>query len=200
VAREDVDEVVPCQPAHCRRCGRRLTGGRDEPVRPQVVGLPLLTPHVTAYQFQRGQCARCGVTAWGQLPAGVPGPGGGPRLARLIALFCREVVGLPRAVGAVCQRERTVKRALRPAVQQARADVRSQDTNSDGTPWKEWGRRRWLWAAVTPAVRAFQIAPARGAPVLAELLGKADTGVVTSDRAKAYAARPLQRGPLGWAH
>jgi transposase len=50
VARAGVDEVVPCQPPPCRRCGRRLTGERDEPVRHQVVGVPLLTPHVTEYQ------------------------------------------------------------------------------------------------------------------------------------------------------
>jgi hypothetical protein len=48
-------------------------------------------------------------------------------------------------------------------------------------------------------VSVFQIALARRAPVLAELLGKRDAGVVTSDRAKAYDSRPLQRRQLCWA-
>jgi transposase len=211
---EQVDEVVKCQPTHCRRCGQQLTGEEYEPVRHQVRELPPLKPHVTEYQLHRLSCLRCGITTCGQLPPGVPAYGYGPRLASVIALgsgayrlskrkvvsFCRDVVGIPLAVGEVCKIEQTVKHALRPAVQQARAYIQTQDTNIDETPWRERARRRWLWVAVTPQVSVFQIAPARGAPVLAELLGKQYSGVVTSDRAKAYDSHPLPWRQLCWAH
>src|SRR5262249_53534935 len=59
---------------------------------------------------------------------------------------------------------------------------------------------RWLWTAVTEKASVFQIAPARGAPVLRELLGQQYPGVVTSDRAKAYDSHPLQKRQLCWAH
>jgi transposase-like protein len=91
---------------------------------------------------------------------------------RKIASFCRDVLGIPLAVGEVCKIEQTVKQALRPAVEQARAYVQAQDTNVDETPWREHGRRRWLWTAVTAKVSVFQIAPTRGASVFLELVGQ----------------------------
>lgn len=71
---------------------------------------------MTEYQLHRLRCARCGVVTCGQLPAGVPAHGYGPRVASVIALcsgayrlskrkvasFCREVLGIPVAAGAVC--------------------------------------------------------------------------------------------------
>jgi transposase len=183
-------------------------------VRHQVVELPPLKPQVTEYHLHRLLCARCGITTCGQLPRGIPPRSYGPRFASLIALcsgayrlskrkivsFCRDVLGIVLAVGEVCKLEQTVKRALRPAVQQAHAYVRTQDTNVDETPWRERSRRRWLWTAVTPQMSVFQLAPSRGAPVLRELLGEGYAGVVSSDRAKAYDTYPLQKRQVCWAH
>jgi len=211
---EQVDEVVTCPPTHCRRCGQPLTGEEGEPVRHQVIELPSLKPHVTEYQLHRVCCPRCGITTCGQLPPGVPAQSTGPRLASVIALcsgayrlskrkivsFCREVLGIGLAVGEVCKIEQRVKRALGHAVRQARAYIRTHDTNIDETPWRECARRRWLWTAVTPLVSVFQIAPSRGAPVLQELVGTSYGGIITSDRAKVYDTHPLQRRQVCWAH
>jgi transposase len=210
----DVDAVVSCPPRTCRRCGARLSGEACGLVRHQVVEFPPVKPHVTEYQLHRLQCARCGVIPCGQLPAGVPPHGYGPRLTSLVALcsgayrmskrqvasFCQEVLGIPLAVGEVCKIEQRVRRAIAPAVQQARTYVQSLDTNVDETPWREHSHHRWLWTVVTAKVSVFQIAPARGAPVLQELLGERYTGVVTSDRAKAYDTRALAARQLCWAH
>jgi len=212
--REDVDEVIACPPPSCRRCGAPLSGDPDGVVRHQVVEVPPVKPHVREYQLHRLRCGRCGVLTCGQLPAGVPAHGYGPRLASLIALcsgayrmskqqvasFCREVLGVPVGASTVCKLEQRVRRALRPVVQQARAYVQLQDTNVDETPWRERARRRWLWTVVTPQVSVFQIAPTRGAPVLKELLGNFYPGLITSDRAKVYDTHPLQRRQVCWAH
>jgi transposase len=211
---EQVSEVVTCLPTHCRRCGHHVEGQDAHPLRHQVVELPPVTVQVTEYQIHRLYCPGCGITTCGQLPAGVPAQGYGPRFTSLIALcsgayrmskrqiarFSQDVLGIPLATGEVCKIEQRVKRVLRPAVQQARAYIRTQDTNVDETPWHERSRRRWLWTVVTPQVSVFQIAPARGAPVLQELLGASYPGIVTSDRAKAYDTRPLRRRLLCWAH
>jgi transposase len=117
-----------------------------------------------------------------------------------VASFCREVLGVSLAVGEVCKLQQAVRRALAPAVQQARAYVQGRDTNVDETPWREHSHRRWLWTVVTAKVSVFQIAPSRGAPVLQGLLGKGYEGVVTSDRAKAYDTRPLRDRQICWAH
>jgi transposase len=44
---EQVDRVVSVTPRHCRRCGGRLAGGVGDPVRHQVMELPLVRAHVT---------------------------------------------------------------------------------------------------------------------------------------------------------
>jgi hypothetical protein len=49
---------------------------------------------------------------------------------RMGASFCAEVLGVPLALGEVCQVEQTVAAALDPAVHEARADVQQQDVNS----------------------------------------------------------------------
>jgi transposase len=119
---------------------------------------------------------------------------------RKVASFCRDLLGIPVAAGGVCKIEQRVRRARRPAVQQARAYVQWQDTTIDETPWRERARRRWLWTVVTPQVSVFQIAPTRGAPVLRELLGKSYSGIITSDRAEVYDTHPLTRRQICWAH
>jgi len=83
---EEVDAVVPCVPPHCRRCGGALTEAAGNPVRHQVVELPVLKVQVTEYRLARRLCVRCGLTTCGQLPGGVPRQGYGPRFASFISL------------------------------------------------------------------------------------------------------------------
>src|SRR5262249_15733248 len=160
---ERVNEVVTCQPTHCRRCGQRVDGQDTQPLRHQVMELPPITVQVTEYQVHRLYCPGCGITTCGQLPAGVPARGDSPRFTSLIAVgsggcgmgrgqvggLGQDVLGTPLGTGEVCKIEQRVKDALRPAVRQARAYVQAQHTNIDETPWRERARRRWLWAAVT---------------------------------------------------
>jgi transposase len=211
---EQVKEVVPCQPSTCRRCGVALQGSDPHPLRHQVVEVPLPTPEVIEYQLHRLPCAQCGVTTCGTLPAGVPATCYGPRLASLVALcsgayrmskrmvvsFCTEVLGVPMALGEVCQVEQTVAQALDLPVQAARAYVQTQDANVDETTWWEHARRGWLWVAVTQWVSVFAIRASRGAKVLREILGEEYEAVLTSDRAKVYNRHPLRQHQLCWAH
>jgi transposase len=169
---------------------------------------------VTEYQLHRLACAHCGITTCGTLPAGVPSSGYGPRLAslvglcsgayrmskRMVANFCTEVLGVPMALGEVCQVEQMVAAALVPPVQEARAYVQDQDTNVDETTWRQQQQRVWLWVAVTRWVSVFLIRPSRGAKVLKELVDVSSGAVLTSDRAKAYNGQPLRHRQLCWAH
>ena len=211
---EQVDEVVVRTPVHCRRCGGALQGSDAAPLRPQVVEVPPPVPYVTEYQLHRLACAGCGVTTCGTLPPGVPAHSYGPRRASLVgrcggayrmskrrvASFCAEVLGVPLALGEVCQVEQTVAVALDTAVQEAQAYVQAQDVNVDETPWREQQRRVRLWVVVTQRVSVCCIRPSRGAKVLWELLGEEYGGVLTSDRAKAYTGQPLHSRQVCWAH
>src|SRR5574342_185787 len=50
-------DVVPCMPTECRRCGKPLKGADPEPLRHQVWELPEIQPIVTEYQQHRLVCA-----------------------------------------------------------------------------------------------------------------------------------------------
>jgi transposase len=209
-----VKEVVPCKPQQCRRCGSSLQGSDSQPLRHQVVEVPPCMAEVTEYQLHRLVCGQCGLTTCGRLPAGVPQSGHGPRLASIVALgtgayrlskrlaasLCSEVLGVPLAVGEVCRVEQTVTQALEAPVQEARTYVQMHDANVDETTWWERVRRGWLWVAVTQWVSVFVIRASRGATVLRELVGVEYEGVLTSDRAKAYAGQSLRRRQVCWAH
>jgi transposase len=118
----------------------------------------------------------------------------------MVAHFCTEVLGVPLALGEVCQVEQTVAAALAVPVQEARAYIHAQDANVDEPSWRQQQRRVWLWVAVTRWVSVFLIRTSRGAKVLRELVGASYTAVLTSDRAKAYNSQPLRHRPLCWAH
>jgi transposase len=119
---------------------------------------------------------------------------------RRVATFCTDVLGVPLALGAVCQVAELVTTALEPAVQEARAYVRTHPVNGEETTWREQRQRGSLWVAVTQWVSVFLIRTSRGATVLRELLGKGYRAVLTSDRAKAYNGHPLHKRQLCWAH
>jgi transposase len=214
VSVEEVDEVITCKPTQCRRCGQGLTGSDPEPWRRQVVELPPVRPHLTEYQLHRLRCPGCGITTSGEFPTGVLPTCYGPRLAsvvalctggyrmskRMVASFCREVLGIELSVGEICQIEQTVTKAVAPAVEEAAVYVQNCDANIDETPWKERHQRRWLWTMVTTQISVFTIATGRGVAVLQELVGEWYGGILTSDRAKAYDSYPLRTRQLCWAH
>ena len=50
---EQCDHVQPLKPTECRRCGQKLSGNDQEPLRHQVWELPEIKPHVTEYQRHR---------------------------------------------------------------------------------------------------------------------------------------------------
>jgi transposase len=211
---EQVQEVVVCKPTQCRRCGEALQGDDPEPLRHQVLEVPPPTLQVTEYQLHRLVCARCDLTTCGTLPPGVLPVSYGPRLAslvavcsgvyrmskRMVASFCTEILGVPMAVGEVCQVEQTMCAALASPVREARGYVQGQNVNVDETPWRQQQQRAWLWVAVTQWVSVFCIRASRGAKVLRELLGEGYGAVLTSDRAKAYNGQPLPRHQFCWAH
>ena len=211
---EKVNDVIVCTPTQCRRCGHALHRSDSYPHRHQVVELPPPSLRVTEYQQQRLRCEHCGITTCGELPAGVPTTGYGPRFTsivalcsgayrmskRMIAQFSRDVWGIPLSLGAVCALEQVVRRAVQEPADEARDSIQWSDTNVDETRWREQQRQVQLWTVVTPQASVYAIRRSRGAKVLQELLGKDYAGTIGSDRAKAYDCYPLRQRQLYWSH
>ena len=211
---DQVEQVIPCKPEQCRRCGERLRGSDPQPWRHQVVELPPVRPHITEYQRHRLKCAHCGITTCGDLPVGVGPTYYGPRLAgvvalctggyrmskRMVASFCRDVLGIELSLGEVSPIEQMVTSAVAPAVEEAAVYVQSCDLNIDETPWKERGKRCTLWTMVTTQLSVFAITTGRSVAVLQELVGEWYCGFLTSDRAKVYDSYALRKRQVCWSH
>jgi transposase len=205
---------VPVKPETCRRCGEALQGDDPEPLRHQIIDLPVPKPDVTEYQLHRLACRCCGTVTCAQLPAGVPAGHEGPRLQataailtgayrlskRQVETMMADLYGVPLSAGEVCALEQQTSAVLAPVVEELRDFCRTQPANVDETGWRQERRRAWLWVAVTELATVFHIACSRGAKVLHDLLGDEYRQVLTSDRWSAYNGQPLCYRQVCWAH
>lgn len=210
---EQVDAIVPCIPESCRRCGCRLSGHDDEPIRHQVFELPEIKPHITEYQQHRLGCSKCGITTCGALPQGVPTHSAGPRLTAFVsllmahyrqskrrtALFLESILNIPASPGWICKLQNQTTQALRVAYERLLGQLpRQTRLGIDETPMKQAGRNTWLWSFVAEKFSVFKIRPSRSGTILDDVLTDRFDGIVTCDRAKMYWRLPSLQ--WCWAH
>jgi transposase len=209
---EQCQEVVPCVPTACRRCGQPLTGTDPEPLRHQVWELPEIKPNVTEYQRHRLLCA-CGCSTCGELPAGVPTGQGGPRLIafsgllmacfrqskRRAAQFLSMILNQPASPGWLVRLQDRAAEAVQPAYAALANQLPVQPVlRIDESPTKEGSRKAWVWTFVAGLFTFFACRTSRGADVPKQLLGEDFPGIINCDRARMYWA--FGRLQWCWAH
>lgn len=212
---EEVDKIQTCKPKACRRCGKALTGNDPNPHRHQVIELPKVKATVEEFQLHALECETCGITTRATLPAGVPTSSFGPRLQALVAVLSgayrlskraieelvEDAFGVPIALGSISNLEQATSEVLAAPVEEiARAIAKEPIVHMDETGWFEQSKRAWLWIAVSTRMALFAIRHSRGAKVAKELLGKAFSGILISDRWSAYEWVDVLRRQLCWAH
>lgn len=212
---EEVDERHDVKPACCSGCQCALRGEDAEPVRRQVVELPVMKPLVIEYRLHALCCRRCGTTTRAELPSDAPTLGFGVRLCAMVALLsgkCRlskrttqallkDGFGVEVGLGSISNIERETSRTIASAVEVAREHVRgSPVVHPDETSWRQARRNAWLWTAATPEVTVFRIDRSRGGAVARELLGANFDGVAVSDRYSGYSWLPVEQRQVCWAH
>lgn len=203
------DDVQRLKPTECRRCGAKLAGSDQEPLRHQVWELPEIKPLVTEYQRHRLACPCCGETTCADLPVGVPQGQSGPRLMALTAMlmayyrqskrrtaeFLTALLGQPCCPALTVKIQNQVTAALRPSYEEAASELPTQEhLNIDETATKQENDKAWLWTFVGRLFTVFAVRPTREATALGVFLGHAFRGIVTCDRAKMY----WQVGRLQW--
>ncbi len=209
---EQVNEVRELIPATCPRCQRKL-GGRDPaPLRVQTTELLPIKPYVTEWQQHRLVC-ECGEAVTEPLPAEAK-LGFGPRLVAMMGLLTgcyrlskrdavsllSDVTGVVLSTGGLSGSEERVSEAVAQPVQEAKAWVQRQPSaHMDETGWFQKCKRAWLWVMTHGAVAVFLVNWRRSQAVAKDLLGQF-TGVVVSDRAKAYNIVSGKRHQFCWAH
>ncbi|HVI52810.1 MAG TPA: IS66 family transposase [Candidatus Sulfotelmatobacter sp.] len=209
---EQCQDVVPCVPSECRRCGRPLAGVDPEPLRQQVWELPEIRPLVTEYQRHRLVCA-CGCSTCGDLPPGVPAGQAGPRLIafagllmacfrqskRRAAQFLSLILNQPATAGWMVLLQGRASDAVLPAYHELAARLPAQPVlHVDESPTKEGQSKSWVWTFVAATFSFFACRTSRAADVPQELLGTDYAGVVHCDRARMYWA--FGRLQWCWAH
>jgi transposase len=208
----ECQEVVPCIPRACRRCGRELRGLDAEPLRHQVWELPEIKPVVTEYQQHRLLCS-CGRSTCGELPVGVPTGQAGPRLIAFVALlmacfrqskrraayFLGTILNQPGSPGWMVSLQNRAAEAVQPAYQELAEQLSGQGTmHIDESPTKEGRAKAWVWTFVAATFTVFACRLSRGAEVVQQLLGKTCKAVIHCDRARMYWS--FGRLQWCWAH
>jgi len=209
---EQCQEVVPCLPSECRRCGKPLTGTDAEPLRHQVWELPEIQPLVTEYQQHRLVCS-CGCSTCGELPHGVPTGQAGPRLIAFTALlmacfrqskrraaqFLSMILNQPASAGWMVLLQNRAAEAVLPAYEELAEQLPMQTVlNIDESPTKEGQAKAWVWTFVAATFTFFACRTSRAAEVAKDLLGSAFSGVIHCDRARMYWS--FGRLQWCWAH
>lgn len=214
----EVDQFVPLVPDRCEQCQRRFSD--DARVHAavwatqQTVEIPPVCAQVTEFQQKGLHCASCDAWTVAEWPADLSWVG--PRLQAIAAclsgrfrLSRREVgealIDLfgPKAdlsLGTMANLEQATSEALAAVHEQAhRVAQRARMANIDETGWYQRSKLAWLWAMSTSGVIVFRIDPHRGHDALAALIGKF-SGVLASDRGRAYLRWPAKVHQLCWAH
>jgi transposase len=209
---EQCQDVVPCVPTECRRCGKELTGADPEPIRHQVWELPEIQPIVSEYQQHRLTCS-CGCSTCGELPHGVPTGQAGPRLIafagllmacfrqskRRAAHFMSLILNQPASAGWMVLLQNRAAEAVAPAYYELAEQLPEQPVlHVDESPTKEGSAKAWVWTFVATTFTFFTCRTSRAADVATDLLGTDFGGVIQCDRARMYWA--FGRLQWCWAH
>src|SRR6266536_3435806 len=215
---DHIDAVRDHHPDRCPSCQTVLHSMlRDAcAVRTQYVWeLPQIRPYITAHHYHTVCCPGCGDLVTATRPADVPPGSFGPQTAATVAMLhgryrlsdreiphlLHDLYGLPISVGSVVDLQQVVSSAIAPIYTAIQTTIQQQPTiNMDETGWKEAGKRRWLWVAVSRVATLFHVATSRAGKVIATMVGTAFGGVVTSDRLKSYRALPVDQRQVCWAH
>lgn len=219
VAEDRLDEVFDHWPASCSGCGAALDPADrqtvGEPHRHQVTELPPTAVIVAEHRAHALCCPGCGHATRAELPQGVRASAFGPRIQAAIALLsvrnrisrrdaselCGELFGAQVSTGsvdAICQR---ASGALASPYAELREAVKDAPVLwVDETGWRNAGKKRTLWGAVTDTSAAFHIAADRHERELPVLIGEGFAGIVSSDRWWAYDSLDPARRQVCWAH
>ncbi|WIG93032.1 IS66 family transposase [Myxococcus sp. SDU36] len=214
VAEEKVSEFKHLFPSACENCWTPLSPeGGTRVRRYQSVELPPLKAHVTQWVRHGVECPRCNHETWAST-APIPASPFGPRLSAVVGLLTGvyhlsrrsavrllgDVLGIDISLGAVSAVEARVSEAVKPAVDEAWAQVLSAPVkHTDGTQWLEGCQARALWTIASSMATVFKILTDGKSRTLAALFGL-KLGVLVSDRATALNFWAMEARQVCWAH
>ncbi|MEE9390979.1 MAG: IS66 family transposase [Planctomycetota bacterium] len=214
---EQVGRFVDFFPEQCEHCAAALPRRANccSPKRYQIIELPEFKPDVTEYRRYAVDCESCGRETLAEYDAEkIPQTAFGPRLMstlatltgvyhisrrRTVALLS-DFLGVRISLGAVSTVEARVSEALKPAYDEAWAEVQKGEVKyTDGTTWLQASSLLTLWTIATAVATVFKVL-ANGTKKTLEPLYGAQYGILVSDRASSLNFWAMERRQICWAH
>jgi transposase len=208
-------KVSSYKPNRCAHCDSTRLGEPELAHRHQVVYLPQQAAPVDEHQAYACICQDCDRRTVAPIPPEVLASAFGPCVVALIAQLSGEyrlpkrsiqklllsLFGISISVGAICDQEQTVARALgQPYAEAAQAVKQAQVVNADETGMRVARHKAWLWVAVAELATVFLVAPHRNGEAAQALLGNEFERVLGADRWVSYEAVVVELRQLCWAH
>jgi hypothetical protein len=211
------------KPSNCNACGYELQGEDLQPIRHQIIDLPVLKPLVVEHRLHELECEHCGAKTRAVLPEGISAKCYGARLAAFVAflsggsrqsfrqaqMFLSQVFDMEISRGSINRMRQEVSESVASAVDEAKTYVQQQNVmNCDETGYRQQNKdgnnpdnkKAWIWVLVTPLVSVFMITLSRGQKIAQELIGEGFTGYVGSDRYSSYSWLKEEQRQLCWSH
>ncbi len=198
-----VDHQVQCKRDCCPHCqAKKLKRLQEAPFVWQQVELPEIRALITQFNCLKYQCAKCGYRCVGQLPKGVPLSAFGSRLMAYIAYLTgrfhvskREAMTLVKDLydvdlseGSVVNIEENMTNALEEIYEKIHRLVLDGafPRHFDETPWRDHGRRHYVWIGTTQVAAYYKIDPHRSTKAFLQLIGTSTSNPSVTDRYNVY--------------
>jgi len=195
-APERVDETVEHTTDRCPDCGGPLPEESSETRTRYTEDIPPVQTIITQHIIHRYWCARCGKMVEPPVDAALPRMQIGIRLLIMTAYmhyfmgvtisnirtWMSTFASFEISAGGLSAAWKRLAQWLMPQYEQiAREARRSEVLHVDETGWRVAGRTWWLWCFTNIRLVYYTIAPCRGSPVVAAVLGELFPGILVSD-------------------
>jgi len=209
---EQCNEVVPCVPTECRRCGKELSGVDADPIRHQVGNFRKSSRSSRSFNATDSSVRAVAPPA-ANCPKACPRDKQRPQLIAFTALlmacfrqskrraaqFLSMILNQPASAGWMVLLQNRAAEAVKPAYDELAERLAEQTVlNIDESPTKEGQAKAWVWTFVAATFTFFACRASRAADVVKGLLGEDYNGVIHCDRARMYWA--FGRLQWCWAH
>lgn len=200
---ERINHHVECKRECCPHCyEKKLKPLSDTPFSWQQVDLPEIEAIVTQFDCLKYKCQSCHKRCMGTLPEGVPFSAFGPKLMAFIScltgrfhmskreamLLLKDLYKVDLSEGSVINVEENVAKSLEKIYEKIHhyAIEGWLPRYLDETPWRNDGKRHYVWVGTTEEAVYYRIDPHRSQEALLKLIGTKRSSPAVTDRYNAY--------------
>ena len=210
-----VDRVVDLRPFVCTSCGSLLLGADNSPARRQIVEITAVGTLLTEYRRHALRCLSCRKINRGEWSEIAKNGVFGAKVVAVIGYLTgrlgisqrdaadvmQELFAVKISLGSISAAQKRLSQMLADPVTALQELVEQELVCLvDETSWKEKQSKPWLWVKATKRATVFRILPGRSQKDAKTIIGRNESGFVTSDRYPGYSYLAGANRQICWAH